>query len=525
MRKRGRKSRLRRVETWRWVVRLAFLTFFVLLTYRAAYPPIYAPPSNLFLRFDPLSGLFALTAAKSFSVFLRYWPAWVLLGLTLVSSRFFCGWICPLGTCFDVAGALKPKFLKYYRPRGKEMKALLAERHCGTRPRPVRVKYAILLLVLVLSIAGINLLYLFSPLVVFNRSIYFILLPQVPVFLIILLLVAFLYRPRFWCEEICPLGALFSLVSMAGKRLKAAFSPLSIVKDREACVQCGACYKNCAFGVEEPFTKGKSGRLLSADCTACGRCVDACPTEGALALNSLGVDLCRSRGASGKGRFAEKTPAAPISVGEEPDGKLTVSRKEFVASVGIGAVMLAGYGVGLKDSGSRDPILRMPGAQDESSFLAACTRCAECVRACPTGCIKPMGVEDGFLKLWTPRFYPRTATCTFDLCDQACARVCPSGAIKRQAPEYVVIGFAHVNQSACLAWKGKVCVACKERCRFDAIDVDEHRRPHVNTDKCTGCGACQMTCPTEPASIQVFPVGRSPEWSSGGDGDGRRGGR
>ncbi|MBU4174482.1 MAG: 4Fe-4S binding protein, partial [Actinobacteria bacterium] len=523
MRKHGKKSGLRRVETWRWVVRLAFLAFFVLLTFRAAYPPIYAPPSNLFLRFDPLAGLFAVTAARSASVFFGYWPAWILLGLTLLSSRFFCGWICPLGTCFDVAGAIKPKFLKYYRPHGREMKALLEERRRGVEPRRIRVKYIILPAVLVLSLVGVNLLYLFSPLVVFNRGVYFILLPQVPVLLVVLLLLAFLYRPRFWCEEVCPLGALFSLVSMAGKRLRAAFSPLSVVKDPEVCISCGACYKNCPLGVDEPFTREESGRLRSADCTACGKCIDACPTEGALALNSFGVDISRSRGVKRSGRSTKRVKKSDAPA-EATDRKLTVTRREFVASVGVGAVLAAGYGVGLKGTGTSEPLLRMPGAQDESAFLAACTRCVECVRACPTGCIKPMGIEDGFQKLWTPRFHPRTAPCTFDKCDQACARVCPSGAITRQAPEYVAIGTAHVNQSTCRSWKGRICVVCKERCRFNAIDIDEHRRPHVNTDRCNGCGACQSACPTEPASIQVFPAGWTTDWSSDGGGGGGGGG-
>ena len=31
------------------------------------------------------------------------------------------------------------------------------------------------------------------------------------------------------------------------------------------------------------------------------------------------------------------------------------------------------------------PVLRPPWALDERDFLAACTRCDACVRACPTG--------------------------------------------------------------------------------------------------------------------------------------------
>lgn len=520
----------KRTKIIRRLVQAAFLAFFVFLVFEAAYPPLKTPPSNLFLRFDPLSGLFALTAEKSFDLFLSYWPAWILLGLTLFSSRFFCGWICPLGTCFDAMEAIKPRALKYYQPKGKEMKQLLAERRRGALPRRIRLKYIVLPVILALSLAGVNLLYFFGPLTIFNRSVYFVLLPQVPVMLVLLLLLSYLYRPRFWCEEICPLGALFSLGSICGKKLKAAFSPLSVVKDRDACISCGACYKKCPFGVDEPYTSQNSGRLRSADCTACGACIAACPADGALALESFGWALSRSRGSKPFETRRETgetgCPPTESSPREEVKGGLTVTRKEFVASLGVGAVLLAGYGVGLREISG--PVLRMPGGQDESEFLAACARCGECVRACPTGCIRPMGLEGGFQRLWTPRFDPRRACCQFDVCGQACATVCPSGAIEPQAPGDVRIGQAHLNRDTCLAWNGSICLACKESCRFNAIEVDSRRRPHLNPDLCTGCGACQMVCPNEPASVQVFPQGESPAWQGNGGRNGnqqRRGGK
>ena len=54
---------------------------------------------NIFFRLDPLVGAAAMLGARQFIV--MFWPALVILGLTLVFGRFFCGWICPLGTLLD----------------------------------------------------------------------------------------------------------------------------------------------------------------------------------------------------------------------------------------------------------------------------------------------------------------------------------------------------------------------------------------------------------------------------------------
>ena len=249
------------VSIARWAVRITFLALFVVVAFKAAYPPIATPPSNLMLRLDPLSGIYSLITARSASAAAHFWPAWILLGLTMLSSRFFCGWICPLGTCFDVVGAAKPRKLRYYEPKGREMKGLLASEKAGLVRRHVRLKYLILAGVLGLGLAGVNLLYFASPLVVMNRGVYYILLPQVPFLFLALLLLALAYRPRFWCEALCPMGALMSLVSLVSKRLPALISPVSVVKDTGACIDCGACYKSCDFEVAEPFLKRDSGKL------------------------------------------------------------------------------------------------------------------------------------------------------------------------------------------------------------------------------------------------------------------------
>lgn len=510
-------ARRRRLNITRRAVQAAFLALFVLLAVEAAYPPLRLPASNFLLRLDPLAAVVSIFTVHRLSVIAQFWPALVLLGLTALSGRFFCAWICPLGTCFDAAGAVKPKALRYYQPRGAEIRELRAAGgQSGGRLRRWP-KYVFLAVVIGLAIGGVNLLYIGSPMVVANRAVYQLLLPAVPFLFIGLVLVAFLYRPRFWCDDLCPTGALMSLVSAAGKRLPARVSPLAVVKEPAACISCGACFKRCDFEVAEPLVSQRVGRLASVDCTQCGECVEACPAGGALALESFGLKLAAS---GKKGARPVEGRLRPVADGAEgAGGKFVIGRREFIESAGVGAVLLAGYGVGLRKTAA--PVLRMPGAQDEQAFIARCNRCEACARACPPGCLKPMGLDSGLQKLWTPRFVPRQAGCVFDQCGQACQSVCPTHAIERVEPGQVRIGRAQVNKRTCLAWRGNPCLVCYERCRFNAISLDRER-PVVQADKCTGCGACEETCPTGKASIKVLPLSASARNDSGGGSRGRR---
>jgi ferredoxin-type protein NapG len=203
--------------------------------------------------------------------------------------------------------------------------------------------------------------------------------------------------------------------------------------------------------------------------------------------------------------------------------KLFVSRREFlgVAGVGIGTVAL----YGLMRENESIPPLRPPGIEGELEFATRCLRCQECVRGCLTLCLEPAGEEYGASKLWTPRFNPELARCEFELCGRACAVACPADLLSPVPDAEVRLGEAFIDKKRCITWdQGKDCLICYERCRYQAVGVDENRRPYMIPENCTGCGACQNTCIAVPAkAIIVYPLGYVPSSEGAGNGGGRRG--
>ena len=101
----------------RKTTQLFFLLFFTYLFFRAAYPLSSWIPVDLFLRADPLLALATTFASRE--VALKALPAVMLVVLTLLFGRFFCGYICPLGTLLDLSNSLirtrKPRFVEGLR--------------------------------------------------------------------------------------------------------------------------------------------------------------------------------------------------------------------------------------------------------------------------------------------------------------------------------------------------------------------------------------------------------------------------
>ena len=72
--------------------------------------------------------------------------------------------------------------------------------------------------------------------------------------------------------------------------------------------------------------------------------------------------------------------------------------------------------------------VRPPGALPEAGFVAACTRCGECARACPVHAISMLPPDAG-LAAGTPILRPEITACIMCV-DMPCAAVCPTDALE-----------------------------------------------------------------------------------------------
>jgi len=156
--------------------------------------------------------------------------------------------------------------------------------------------------------------------------------------------------------------------------------------------------------------------------------------------------------------------------------------------------------------------IRPPGALDESQFAGVCTRCGNCLRVCPSGIIERDFGQNGIANLFTPILRFENDYCREDCI--RCTEVCPSGALVRLSLKEkadIQIGLPKVNMDICLLGDDRECSVCKRWCPYDAIQYifseEEYTLiPKINQQKCTGCGACEAACPTEPQkAIVVLP--------------------
>ncbi len=155
------------------------------------------------------------------------------------------------------------------------------------------------------------------------------------------------------------------------------------------------------------------------------------------------------------------------------------------------------------------PIHRPPGAVDEVSFLSGCTRCNECISACPVGAI--VHAPDRFREAaGTPMIDLSASACV--MCeDTPCITACTPGVLRADQPRKM--GVAYIQNMACLAYTGSFCSVCSERCPVPGAIEVVAGKPRIREDACTGCGVCAGVCPAPTNAVVVMPLADRPKRS------------
>jgi polyferredoxin len=105
-----------RYKRLRWLRRISqglfFLLFLVLLlqTNNPEALPEISAPVDIFLEIDPLIAL--TTVLSTHSLYRNLFLALIIIVGTLFFGRFFCGWICPMGTLNHMIAAMRGGVMK-----------------------------------------------------------------------------------------------------------------------------------------------------------------------------------------------------------------------------------------------------------------------------------------------------------------------------------------------------------------------------------------------------------------------------
>lgn len=213
----------------------------------------------------------------------------------------------------------------------------------------------------------------------------------------------------------------------------------------------------------------------------------------------------QSRRAILQGRFWKLIPQSnfpplvtrlPKPEAEDPPAKPPRS----IGGINIDAVPPTNLGA--KSVSRMLPVHRPPGAIDEFHFMAGCTRCGDCITACPYDAIVKAPDRLGRIA-GTPVIEADTAACM--MCeDFPCIAACEPGVLVDSIPP--IMGTARVTEHLCLAYHHTTCTVCSERCPVDDAITVREGKPTIDEDVCTGCGICRYVCPAPENAILLMPA-------------------
>lgn len=190
----------------------------------------------------------------------------LICAYTILFGRFFCGFACAFGSLGDAVHALYKNIFK----KMKKKPYLIPDKWTNWLDK---LKYVVLTGIVLMCFAGVyGKAKGTSPWDVFSmiRAGNFKLGGYIAGLVVLIVIIAGMcLEERFFCRNLCPMGAVFSLLPV--------LPFFALHRDRENCIKgCSACTKKCPSGIGLP--EDGSPRV-EGDCFQCQKCIDICPKE------------------------------------------------------------------------------------------------------------------------------------------------------------------------------------------------------------------------------------------------------
>lgn len=263
------------IQRFRLVVQIVVLVIVSYVAFMHQYAgggPGGAPNIHSICPFGGVEAIYKLAASGEFIKKLNTSNMVVLGGsilLTLLLSRYFCGWICAMGTMQELFERLAKKL---------KIKRVAVPQKIDT---PLRyLKYINLVGITFFTWkAGELIIHPYDPFAAYahipagfadlmDEYFWGVLILGISLF-------ASMIIPRFFCRYACPLGAFLGIIHK--------ISPFRIRREKDTCTSCSLCNKKCP--VDIPVVAVDS--VKSAECIACFECVTSCPTKKETLVTTL----------------------------------------------------------------------------------------------------------------------------------------------------------------------------------------------------------------------------------------------
>jgi len=348
--------------------------------------------------------------------------------ITIIFGRFYCSLLCPFGIMQELAALVLRRKKKNRKTANYPVKHFICALSFGAlfAGSAVIIRY-------------------FDPYSIFGSALS---LSAFGIITAIAVLVLVFFKNRFFCTNICPVGAFLGCCA------KTAVNTMNI--DADKCIGCRNCERNCPAGCIDIENK----KIDNEMCVKCLKCLSVCPKDAVY--------------------YGYKKP------------EFSPSKRKALIGTSAAVLLAAGYAAGIKftkELGKKvKDIILPPGAINAGRMFNKCLNCNLCIKNCPNGILVKADDKFGAVHIDYSKGF-----CGYDC--HKCSEVCPSGAIIRlplNEKQNIRTAMAEIKNEGCIK-----CGKCASVCPKDAVSQEHMQLPKLDASKCIGCGKCAHECPVK----------------------------